>query len=353
MNVNTFVANTRLLFNGLLKPRIVLGNQSADLDSIVSAISMSFYLTSVNKRDFIPVINSTKEILKSKQECMYLFNYFSIDLDDLVFLSECKPKEIAEVVLVDHNELDEVEKAMDISKLVTAVIDHHLDKQLFPGANPRIVETVGSNTSHIGKLFQQQSETELSQSFASMMLFPILSDTSNYTSRNCQKDSEVGEYLTNISGLDCNQIYKEIEEAKFNQSHLDTNTLLKLDYKQYESEGVPLKWGMSSVTLSINEFIHRQISPVGEIQAFMNEKGLYFFGMLSIYKKDGEFRRDLALFARSKNLVSSFNSSDELDFLENQSRGDDLFYSIFEVKDVKKTRKYWQPVLENFLIKSA
>lgn len=97
MNVNTFVANTRLLFNGLLKPRIVLGNQSADLDSIVSAISMSFYLTSVKKRDFIPVINSTKEILKSKQDCMYLFDYFSINLDDLVFLSECKPKEIAEV----------------------------------------------------------------------------------------------------------------------------------------------------------------------------------------------------------------------------------------------------------------
>lgn len=174
-------------------------------------------------------------------------------------------------------------------------------------------------------------------------------DTSNFTSRNCQKDTEVAEYLTGISGLDCNQIYKEIEEAKFNQSHLDTNTLLKLDYKQYDSVGVALKWGMSSVTLSINEFIHREVSPIEEIQAFMNEKGLDFFGMLSIYRKDGEFRRDLGLFARSQSLVSSFDDSGELSFLETQRRGDDLFYSIFDVKDVKKTRKYWQPVLENFL----
>ncbi len=97
MKVNAFVANTRLIFNELLKPQIVLGNQSADLDSIVSAISMSFYLTNLNQKDFIPVINSSKEILKSKQECMYLFDYFSINLDDLVFLSECKSKQISEV----------------------------------------------------------------------------------------------------------------------------------------------------------------------------------------------------------------------------------------------------------------
>ena len=97
MKVNAFVANTRLIFNELLKPQIVLGNQSADLDSIVSAISMSFYLTNLNQKDFIPVINSSKEILKSKQECMYLFDYFSINLDDWVFLSECKSKQISEV----------------------------------------------------------------------------------------------------------------------------------------------------------------------------------------------------------------------------------------------------------------
>lgn len=69
---------------------------------------------------------------------------------------------------------------MDISKFVSAVIDHHLDKQLFTTASPRIVEAVGSNTSHIGKLFEQQSEVKLSQSFASMMLFPILSGIFNH-----------------------------------------------------------------------------------------------------------------------------------------------------------------------------
>ena len=72
---------------------------------------------------------------------------------------------------------------MNISSLVTAVIDHHLDKGLFPTANPRIVETVGSNTSHIGDMFKQSS-IQLSQSFASMMLFPILSGISRYLKVN-------------------------------------------------------------------------------------------------------------------------------------------------------------------------
>ena len=168
------------------------------------------------------------------------------------------------------------------------------------------------------------------------------------TSRNCSKDSEMVKYLTGISELNCDQIYKDIEEAKFNQAHLDTNTLLKLDYKQYDSAGVSLKWGMSSVTISINEFIHRESSPIDEIKAFMNEKNLEFFGMLSIYKKEGEFKRDLALFSRSKSLLSSFDNN-ELIFIENQTKGDEFFYSIFNVKDVQKTRKFWQPVLEDFL----
>ncbi len=97
MNVNSFLTKSRLVFNELVQHRIVLGNQSADLDSIVSAISMSFFLTDA-KTQFIPVINSSKEILKSKQECMLLFNHFSINLDDLVFLSEFSKKQIYQVV---------------------------------------------------------------------------------------------------------------------------------------------------------------------------------------------------------------------------------------------------------------
>ena len=69
MKVNAFISKTRQVFNELAKHRIVIGNQAADLDSIVSAISMSFYLTSLTPTVgcYLPVINSNRKVLKSKK----------------------------------------------------------------------------------------------------------------------------------------------------------------------------------------------------------------------------------------------------------------------------------------------
>lgn len=66
MKVNAFIAKTRQLFNELTKHRIVIGNQAADLDSIVSAISMSFFLSNTTD-SYLPVINSNRKILQSKK----------------------------------------------------------------------------------------------------------------------------------------------------------------------------------------------------------------------------------------------------------------------------------------------
>jgi inorganic pyrophosphatase/exopolyphosphatase len=69
MKVNAFIVKTRQLFNELAKHRIVIGNQAADLDSIVSAISMSFFLTSTSQTtdSYLPVINSNRKVLQSKK----------------------------------------------------------------------------------------------------------------------------------------------------------------------------------------------------------------------------------------------------------------------------------------------
>lgn len=98
MKVNAFIAKSKSVFNELVKYQIVLGNQSADIDSIVSAISLSFFLSTSSSK-FIPVINSSKDVLITKQECMYFMKEFSINLDDLIFLSDFKAKEISKVEL--------------------------------------------------------------------------------------------------------------------------------------------------------------------------------------------------------------------------------------------------------------
>ena len=61
LKVGEFVRKAKQVYNQAQKASIVIGNQSADLDSIASAISMSYYLTSVSQdmTTYIPFINST------------------------------------------------------------------------------------------------------------------------------------------------------------------------------------------------------------------------------------------------------------------------------------------------------
>lgn len=352
MKVNAFISKSKSVFKELLKHQIVLGNQSADLDSIVSAISMSFFLTTPDSR-FIPVINTTKDILMTKHECLYLMKELSINLDDLIFLSDFKSKEILKVVLVDHNELDNEEKSMGLSDRVISIIDHHIDKNNFLDTSPRLIDTTaGSNATLISHMFYE-AKSELPESFASMLLFPILADTNNLTCRASQKDFEMTKYLTKLSGLNCDNTYKNIEAAKFDQSNMDTLTLLKKDYKQYSNND--MKWGMSSVTLNITNYINADAENIlKEVSKFMIEKELFLIGMLSLYKNtESEFKRDMSIMTNSKKLLDSFNETQNPNLsLKETCSNEKLYYSIYDVGEVKLTRKYWQPVLEEFLKKN-
>jgi len=253
--------------------------------------------------------------------------------------------------------LDEQEKSMGISEKVVSVIDHHLDKNEFQHASPRLVDlSIGSNATLIAELFHnRQPKTHLPDSFASLLLFPILADTNNLTCRTSQKDLEMVEFLKGLSDLNCEQIYKCIDEAKYSQTDADTSVVLKKDYKQYMHDGGNAgNWGMSSVNSCVSEMIQVE-NRVEEISAFMEEKNLYFLGILSIYKDkvSGELKRDLGLLARNEMLLKSFDETKKAG-LESVVEvtckyGGSVFYSVYNVSDVKLTRKYWQPLLENFL----
>ena len=353
MKVNSFINNARSIFTTKPVHKIVIGNQSADLDSIASAISMSFYLNNLSSDSdtFIPVINSTKTILQSKKECLFLFDFFSINIDELIFISELKHKNISQVILVDHNQLDEQEISMEFESIVTGVIDHHIDSHTFQSADPRIINlNAGSNCTLIAELFYK-SKINLDSSFASLLTFPILFDTSNLTVRAGQSDFEMIEFLTEISSLDNNLIYKKLEEIKFAANEDEsTETILKKDYKQYLNGD--LKWGMSSVNLSVEKLIEKNPENIDQIESYMIDNKLYFFGILSIFKTNElvNFKRDLALFSTSEDLLNAFNHNQNSNLtLLKTCKNKNIFYCTYAVKEVSLTRKYFQPVLEFFL----
>lgn len=350
MKVNQFLKNSKSIYNELMvKHRIVIGNQSADLDSIASSISAAYYLSKTSHSKYIPIINSTESILKSKKECMYMLECLSIGLEDLVFISDWKKNQVSEIVLVDHNELDVKEKDLDFSNLVTGIIDHHLDKEGFKSASPRIIDTsAGSCATLVSELFLK-SNVELDESFASMMLFPILSDTDNLTMRASKKDCEMVEFLKRSSTLNPVDLYQKIVQLKYETDlNEDMSTLLKKDYKQYENDGN--YWGLSSVAFSAKKMIEEN-NFFDDIGKFIAENGLYFYGILSCFKQDSnDFKKDLVLFGSEeflRYLKSSLDMSN-LDFIK-ESYNQDLSFILYDIIDLKLTRKYWHPNLEKIL----
>lgn len=343
MKVALFLKESKILFNnGAKKLCIVIGNQSADLDSIASAISLAHYLNqATEEKKFIPIINSKKSVIASKKTCTYMFEQLSVDLNDLVFLEDLTHNRIGEVYLVDHNELDKRESEdLRLSELVTGVIDHHLDKGEFKNANPRCIDTrVGSNASLIVSMF---TGIELDPSFANLLLFPIVNDTSNLTRIAHQIDIDAVEYLTRFTSVDRNQLAEKLDGLKFNSDSSETvSELLRQDLKIYTGS-----WAMSAMNKGLVEWIRRGVADILE---FMDENSLVFFGILSLHREEGAYKRDLVIFGEEQ-MVRGFVELKRSDLtLIDTSYSQTNCCAIFKVNDSTLSRKYWQPVLEKYL----
>jgi exopolyphosphatase len=345
MKVDLFIKETKYLFD---QPgsqfSVVIGNQSADLDSIASAISLAFYLnqTKISPNYFIPIINSTRSVLASKKSCMYMFDQLSISLDDLIYLGDLKRERIRQVYLVDHNELDTRES--ELVDLVHGVIDHHLDKGGFKGVEMRCIDTrVGSNASLVVSLMSQKG-LDLDSSMANMLLFPILEDTSNLTRITHQIDADAVEYLMRFASLDRHKLYSNLDKLKFSIDGSEpVGELLRQDYKLYAGE-----WAMSSLTIGLIEWIRRP-GNLGQAIEFIEENKLKFFGILSFHRQNEEFKRDLILFG-DEAMIRKFVDLNLTTLSQVECGGTmNMSYAIFKVNDASLSRKYWQPILEKFL----
>lgn len=69
--------------------RVCLGNTSGDVDSIVGALGMAYYLTLKEKKMWVPLVNCNKDELQLKPEIWeHLINQCKIPLDDMIFYDE-------------------------------------------------------------------------------------------------------------------------------------------------------------------------------------------------------------------------------------------------------------------------
>ncbi|KAL3488960.1 hypothetical protein BJX62DRAFT_210527 [Aspergillus germanicus] len=285
----------RFISGGLSRaesPIYVIGNPSADLDSIISALFYSYFANNRVPRDYprphVPVINLDNvpagselrrlrpEFVKALQlsrenagetlnESLLLKEHFLTVADFSAQLQQAEKSQIqAESVLVDWNALPirssetrsgkgSLPGLQGVEFTVVGCIDHHADETFLPSipdTQPHIVEPAGSCISLVVAMLEKmglwrKSDTESAsrseEEMAKLALAPILIDTTNLTNKDkvTKFDTSAYDFLqpkatTSDSTWDSSRFYSKIQEMKENSLELLTvDEILDRDYKEW------------------------------------------------------------------------------------------------------------------------
>ncbi|KAJ2772641.1 Exopolyphosphatase [Coemansia nantahalensis] len=291
---------------------LVLGNESADLDSIVSSIVLAYALTLAagsGAGAAIPVINARRADMALRPECDLLLRTTlaaeggGSGVGDLTFLDDIDLAAMTQryaapggasgdgrldVWLVDHNA--PASRLAALEPFVRGIVDHHVDEGRCLHATWRQITPVGSCATLVAARLRELTHTAgpgvVDAPLAKLLLAAILVDTSNLNpaaQRATDTDIENVDWLASlvdwrqpaatvasdadaeadIPSLDVGstaELYRVLDKLKGHVSHLSAEDLLRKDYKQWEvPDAAGRVWtvGISSVSYRLRKWLKR------------------------------------------------------------------------------------------------
>lgn len=304
---------------------IVCGNESADLDSIVSAISYCYFSFKYNSSVMaIPVINIPREDLNLRRDVIFVLNKINISPNLLYFKEDLhNMKERGHhinLTLVDHN--DPQKDILQITDNIVGIIDHHDDAGLYKFGiekvyGVRLITPSGSCSSLVvnywlRKLEHQQLSIEDLFDPLFLCLSAGLIDTSNFNQRVEVPDLKALDiYKKKLKDTIFEDYYKKISEARDNIDHMCFRDILRKDYKEFLFCGsnVSIKVGMSSIIKSFDWIFDQYKEEVFEgcCKDYIKEREQDILIILTNYAYNGEFRREICFFTDNKNMLSTIS----------------------------------------------
>ncbi|ORX72667.1 DHH phosphoesterase [Linderina pennispora] len=283
--------NTALLHNPTIhqgKLALVLGNESADLDSMVSSVGLAYALSAqYPDTQHIPVINVNRSDLALRPECDLLLRETLMteggSIDDLTFIDDFNLQMVTDqgdigIWLADHNA--PASRQSFLERYVVGIVDHHADEGKSQGAKVRQIETVGSCSTLVAERIKGLGDL-VEPTLARMLLAPILIDTTNLSpaaKRATPKDIDMAGWLTpqvdctpmaegnvtadneTLAVADPAQLFKTLDKLKGKVSHLSSRDLLRKDYKQWQvadPSGTAWSVGISSISYRLKKWLKR------------------------------------------------------------------------------------------------
>ena len=390
--------------SSLLEIIFILGNNTCDLDSALSAYILSIgenincgtialskkgkpSLNEKAKKLYIPVLNIQRGTLPYRIDVKYIFNKFNIDENDFWYISDsifdihnlfkyknCENKNIkTSLILVDHTILIDEEKYL--ADYVIDIYDHHLltnYSALYKNLQKMNIRyPVGScSTLILNDFFCMNKEQDFPINIISPLLAvsAILIDTKKfndefYRNRWIDLDKKVYKHIKKIikeeyKGIKMKEYFKEIKDIKHDiQKNLDLGIepLLIKDQKTYNWDNKKAIW--SSFPVSYNDIIKKY----GNDELFNNilkyysgkseeeQKNIFYITNSNLNKKQKLFTlyNPIKLpFNKEEILkeIKNFNNDENINVEIEQTKGEICLITLPDTF----SRKSFEPILKKF-----
>ena len=390
--------------SSLLEIIFILGNNTCDLDSALSAYILSIGENincgtialskkgkpSLNEKAtklYIPVLNIQRGTLPYRIDVKYIFNKFNIDENDFWYISDsifdihnlfkyknCENKNIkTSLILVDHTILIDEEKYL--ADYVIDIYDHHLltnYSSLYKNLQKMNIRyPVGScSTLILNDFFCMNKEQDFPINIISPLLAvsAILIDTKKfndefYRNRWIDLDKKVYKHIKKIikeeyKGIKMKEYFKEIKDIKHDiQKNLELGIepLLIKDQKTYNWDNKKAIW--SSFPVSYNDIIKKY----GNDELFNNilkyysgkseeeQKNIFYITNSNINKKQKLFTlyNPIKLpFNKEEILkeIKNFNNDENINVEIEQTKGEICLITLPDTF----SRKSFEPILKKF-----
>ncbi|KAH7159752.1 hypothetical protein B0J13DRAFT_112517 [Dactylonectria estremocensis] len=356
----------------------VVGNESADLDSLSSAVVYAYIRTCSPPHTLhIPLSNLPRADLALRTEMTAVLKSAGLAPADLLTLSDLPELDPDDTnwMLVDHNCLTGPLKRF--AGRIVGCIDHHSDEgAVSQSASPRVVEPCGSCMSLVVEETRQAWDAlsrhveggdagAEDEKLAKMGLASILSDTINLTAKAKvrEKDPRAVAYLEakiRDASFDSTRYFDDISAVKEDISGLNFRDIFRKDYKEWDESG--LKLGVSCSVQGFDYLVAKAGGPLpllNDLAAWVRERGLDVAALMTTSHPDGEFQRHLLVWGvtdEGRAAVERFRDigADELQ-LDTWSDGeldDGKSRSAWRQRNLAASRKQVAPLLREALKKS-
>lgn len=387
MSIGSFLSKSKhslvqsIQSKGKQPAHFVIGNESADLDSIICALVYGYIQSSTPQarqanRYVIPITNIPSGELRLRSELQAVLQHANvtpsdlITLDDLADVDQIPPQE-TEWTLVDHNAFHG-DLGKRYSHRTTGVIDHHTDEGMVPkDGEPRVIAKTGSCCSHVveyckdawDKLSASESAPEQDSQLAKLALGPILIDTVNLLAKDKTTDYDKNAiaYLESkiSTDYDRDSFFKEIHDAKSDLDDLSVEEILRKDYKEWK-EG-DLAVGISSMVRSISYLKSRSKDLVPELANYAKSREVQLYAVMTAHNDTDQFERELLLMAlddgESAKIAEKFaeNNKERFQLKEDKelhaSTGG--WFKLWTQKDLTSSRKQVAPAIRDAMKRTA